>query len=204
MKTLGMLAAAFAMGCGTVATNTAQTASAAKVGATAPDFTLTDLAGQTHTLSDLRGKTVVLEWFNPGCPYVVYAHEQGPLVDLAKRTVSDDIVWLAINSGAPGKQGHGVAKNQQAKEAWNLDHPVLVDESGTVGRRYGATNTPQMYIVDPTGKLVYQGALDNAPFGKGTGTFVNYVEAAMGDLGAGRPVKVSSTKAYGCSVKYGS
>ena len=181
---------------------------AAKVGAPAPDFTLTDLDGKSVKLSELKGKTVVLEWFNPGCPYVKAAHTRGSLVDTAARHQKNGVVWLAINSGAPGKQGAGAEVNKSAVKTFSLGHPVLLDESGTVGKAYGATNTPHLYVIDPKGVLVYAGAIDNSPDGeKGSpqgGTLVNYVDAALEDLAAGRAVKTSQTKAYGCSVKYGS
>jgi peroxiredoxin len=174
----------------------------------APDFTLKDLDGKTVKLSDFKGKTVVLEWFNPGCPFVRASHTKGSLVDTAKRHTQKGVVWLAINSGAPGKQGHGAEMNREAKKMFALEHPVLLDESGQVGRAYGATNTPHMYVIDKTGQLVYRGAIDNSPDGeRGSpqgGKLINYVDAALEDLAAGRPVKVPQTKAYGCGVKYGS
>jgi peroxiredoxin len=169
----------------------------------APDFTLTDLDGAQHTLSSLRGKTVVLEWFNPGCPFVRHAHGEGPLRDLAARHQASGIVWLAINSGAPGQQGHGVDVNRKAAREWKMDHPILVDESGQVGRAYRAKATPHMYVIDPRGSLVYRGALDNAPLGKvpadGHAIYVNDALAAVAE---GRPIDVTETKPYGCTVKY--
>jgi hypothetical protein len=117
-------------------------------------------------------------------------------------------VWLAINSGAPGKQGNDPAVNKTAVETWKLSHPILRDEAGVVGKQYGATNTPNMFVIDKTGTVVYQGAIDNSPDGEGKtpegGTLVNYVDAALADLAAGRPVAKPMTKPYGCSVKYGS
>lgn len=181
----------------------AEETAVAKVGAPAPDFTLNDLDGRPHTLSSLRGKTVVLEWFNPGCPFVQHAHGPGgALESLAARSAAGGVVWLAINSGAPGKQGHGVDVNRKAASDWKMDHPVLVDEAGKVGRAYGAATTPQMVVIDPAGTVVYAGAIDNRPLGKGEGAAVNYVEKALADLGAGRPVGTPETKPYGCSVKY--
>lgn len=177
------------------------------IGKAAPEFQLTDLAGESHKLSDYRGKTVVLEWFNPECPFVVYAHGEGPLNDLAKTTVSgdDDVVWLAINSSAEGKQGAGKAVNEKATGDWNMDHPVLLDPEGKVGRQYGAKTTPHMYIIDPEGKLVYQGALDNAPFGKLKDPSLNiYVRQGLEAMKAKKPLDPAETKPYGCSVKYAS
>jgi Redoxin len=146
---------------------------------------------------------VVLEWFNPECPFVKKNHGEGPLKDMAKKASEKGVVWLAVNSSAPGKQGHGAAVNREGKQRFGLSHPVLLDESGEVGRLYGATNTPHMYVVDPAGTLVYRGAIDNAPDGDPRGDhFVNYVDAALADLAAGKPVANPEVKAYGCSVKY--
>ena len=181
---------------------------AAVVGQPAPDFTLADLAGKEVSLASLRGKVVVLEWFNPQCPYVNAAHAKGSLVDAAKRQTEAGVVWLAINSSAPGKQGNEVAANEDAVKRFALAHPILRDENGTVGHTYGATNTPHMFVIDKAGVLVYAGAIDNSPDGEGKsptdGKLVNHVDAAIADLAAGKPVAVPTTKAYGCSVKYGS
>jgi peroxiredoxin len=181
-------------------------AAAADVGQAAPEFTLTDLGGKVHRLSDLRGRIVVLEWFNPGCPFVANAHTKGSLVDAAARQAKDGVVWLAVNSAAPGKQGHGVETNRAAARSWSMSHPILIDESGAVGKAYGATNTPHMFVVSKEGKLAYKGAIDNSPDGeRGSpqgGVHVEYVSAAIEDLDAGRPVRTARTKAYGCSVKY--
>jgi peroxiredoxin len=178
------------------------------IGKPAPDFKLKDLGGKDVSLSSFKGKVVVLEWFNPGCPFVKKAHGQGSLVDAAKRHTKSGVVWLAINSGGAGKQGADPAMNVEAAKSWSMAHPILRDESGTVGKAYGATNTPHMYVIDKTGVLVYAGAIDNSPDGEGKsptgGKLLNYVDAALEDLAAGRPVRTTSTKAYGCSVKYGS
>lgn len=185
----------------------------AAIGQPAPDFTLPALDGAPHTLSALRGRTVVLEWFNPGCPYVQHAHgEGGALAGLAKRhdvvpgsepgKAADGVAWLAINSGAPGKQGHGLDTNREAADRWDMDHPVLLDEDGRVGRTYGAATTPHLFVIDPAGTLVYAGAVDNRPLGRGEGDVVPFLERALADVAAGRPVATSSTKPYGCSVKY--
>ncbi|MEW5740258.1 MAG: thioredoxin family protein [Myxococcota bacterium] len=183
-------------------------AAAAELGAPAPDFTLKDLDGREVKLSSFKGKTVVLEWFNPECPYVKAAHTKGSLVDTAKRAAKKGVVWLAVNSGAPGKQGAGAEKSRAGVKAFGLEHPVLLDESGQVGKAYGATNTPHLFVIDAKGVLVYRGAIDNSPDGEGQspkdGKLLNYVDAALEDLAAGRPVKTNDTKAYGCSVKYGS
>ncbi|HEY6722786.1 MAG TPA: redoxin family protein [Polyangiaceae bacterium] len=181
---------------------------AASLGAAAPDFALTDLQGKSVRLADFKGKTVVLEWFNPECPFVKLSHTKGSLKGLAEKHAGDaSLVWLAINSGAPGKQGHGVEVNAQAVETFALKHPVLLDPEGRVGKAYGATNTPHMYIIDAKGTLVYSGAIDNSPDAEGQspsgGTLVNYVSQALDELQQGKAVSVPKTKAYGCSVKYG-
>jgi peroxiredoxin len=181
-------------------------AGGAALGEPVPDFTLTDLDGKEVKLADLRGKVVVLEWFNPGCPFVVASHTRGTLRGLGNRHQQAGVVWLAINSGAPGKQGHGAAQNREAKARFELQYPLLLDEDGQVGRAYGAERTPQLFVIDAEGRLVYRGAIDNSPDGEGKspggGALVNHVDAALADLRAGRRVKTADTKAYGCTVKY--
>lgn len=145
--------------------NTPAPTTLAKVGEPAPDFELQDLEGKTHKLSDLRGKTVVLEWYNPQCPFVEYAYNKGPLKNFEQQP-SDKVVWLNINSGAAGKQGTGKELNLKLAKTLGVKHPVLLDESGAVGMSYGAKTTPHMFIINDKGILVYKGALDNAPFGK--------------------------------------
>ncbi len=175
----------------------------ANIGQPAPDFTLPAVDGTTIKLSDFKGKRVVLEWFNPECPFVKQAHADGSLKDLATRTTATGTVWLAINSGAPGKQGTGGEVNRTAAATWNLTHPVLLDETGAVGHAYGATNTPHMFVIDEQGVLVYRGALDNAPMGEPDGgTRIAYLEDALAALAANQPVATADTKAWGCSVKY--
>jgi peroxiredoxin len=178
----------------------------AAIGAPAPDFTLPDLDGKPVQLSSFKGKTVVLEWFNPECPFVRKSHEKGSLVDAAKRLTGESVVWLAVNSGAPGKQGHGKEKNTEARGKFGLTHPILLDESGAVGKLYGAKRTPHLYVINGAGTLVYRGAIDNSPDGEGEsptgGKLIRYVEEALAALGAGKPTPVAETEAYGCSVKY--
>jgi hypothetical protein len=174
-----------------------------QVGQPAPDFSLPDLNGELTTLSQHKGKTVVLEWFNPGCPFVKYAHDEGPLSTMAASHTGDSkVVWLAINSSAEGKQGHGVEANKTAASDWKMSHPILLDASGEVGHKYGAKTTPQMFIIDESGMVAYAGALDNAPFGKVEGTINDFVGAALSEMNAGKPVSTDHTKPYGCSVKY--
>lgn len=178
----------------------------AEVGKPAPDFALKDLDGKEVRLSSFKGKAVVLEWFNPGCPFVKASHTKGSLKDAAKRQTKNGVVWLAINSGAAGKQGAGLDANRDGAKTFAMENPILLDEAGTVGKIYGATNTPHIMVVDDKGTLVYRGAVDNSPDGEGEsptgGKLVSYVDAALADIGAGKPVATSETKAYGCGVKY--
>ena len=177
---------------------------AAEIGKPAPDFTLTDLDGNQHKLSQYKGKTVVLEWFNPQCPFVVYAHGEGPLKDMAAKETAQGVVWLSINSGAPGKQGAGAEASREGVTKYGMKNPVLLDEDGTVGHTYGAEKTPHMFVVNAEGTLVYRGGLDNAPMGEpGEGDVIPYVTNALAEVRAGKPVSTADTAAYGCGVKYG-
>lgn len=178
----------------------------AAVGQPAPNFTLLDIEGREVSLSQFQGATVVLEWFNPDCPFVKAAHGPGSLKGLAAKH-SKETVWLAINSGGKGKQGNGVAANRKGLDGFGMKHPLLIDESGSVGKLYGAERTPHMYVINPKGILVYKGAIDNSPDGEGKsptgGKLVNYVEGALTAIKEGKPVSPAETKAYGCGVKYG-
>lgn len=181
-------------------------AAKAEIGKPAPDFQLKDVDGKVVKLSDFKGKTVVLEWFNPECPYVVYAHTKGPLKGMDAKAIGDGVVWLAINSSAAGMEGSGAEKNKKMAKEWGMAAPVLIDEDGTVGHLYGAKSTPHMFVIDTKGNLAYRGGLDNAPMGKveGEGTEpVNYVGTALADLKGGKAVAKTETKNYGCGVKYG-
>jgi len=185
---------------------TAPGAAPAAVNRPAPDFTLPDTEGHPVHLADFHGKLVVLEWFNPECPFVKASHTKGSLVGAASKHTAEGVVWLAVNSGAPGKQGAGAEKSRAGKETFGLAHPILVDESGAVGKLYGAERTPHIFLIDTQGVLVYRGAVDNSPDGIGespTGDkLVRYVDEALAAVRAGKPVAVAETKAYGCSVKY--
>jgi len=177
-----------------------------EIGKPAPDFSLSDLDGKTVALSQFKGKTVVLEWFNPDCPFVKANHTKGSLKGMAKRFTEKGIVWLAVNSGAAGKQGHGADVNRKGKETYGMDYPILLDEKGEVGKLYGAKTTPHMYIIDPQGVLVYKGAIDNTPGSdpEPEDKVVNYVEAALGEMAAGKAITTKESEPYGCSVKYAS
>jgi peroxiredoxin len=180
-----------------------KTEAMAKVGSAAPDFTLKDTEGKEVTLSSFKGKIVVLEWYNSGCPFVKRHHEQNKTMADTAKQFGDKVVWLAINSGAPGKEGHG--KDAESKKNWNIAWPILNDETGKVGRLYGAKTTPHMFVIDGQGILRYAGAIDNDPKAeKASGEKVNYVAQAVTELLANKPVSQAETKPYGCSVKYGS
>ena len=184
---------------------TAATALAGVVpGDQAPDFTLTDTAGQTHSLSALLadGKIVVLEWFNPDCPFIVKHHKNHKTMDQTFAAVKDqDVVWLAINSGAAGKQGAGLERNQKAVVEYAMPFPVLMDADGSVGKAYGARTTPHMFVISADGTVAYTGAIDDNRSADTLGE-QNYVAAALAELLKGQPVATPETKPYGCSVKY--
>lgn len=186
----------------------------AALGKPAPDFTLTDTDGHSVSLSALRGKTVVLEWFNPDCPFIRYAHTKGPLKDLAQRVSSDKVVWLSVNSNAPGKQGNGLERNRQAQLEYGITNRILLDETGKVGHAYGAIKTPHLFVINDKGVLVYRGGVDNAPIGvvddqrphlpgRGKDALETYLEYALTDLAAHKPLRLPDTPPYGCTVKYG-
>lgn len=175
----------------------------AHVGEAAPTFTLTDATGKEVSLKTFTdsGKIVVLEWFNPGCPFVVRHHEKYTTMKDTAAKHGDKIQWIAINSGGKGKEGHGGDK--AAIEKWKLSYPVLIDEDGKVGKMYGAQTTPHMFVIDAKGVLQYAGAIDNDRQDQmEKGKKINYVDQAITELLAGTPVSTKETKAYGCSVKY--
>jgi peroxiredoxin len=176
----------------------------AKIGEHAPDFTLKDCEGKTHKLSDYtkQGKIVVLEWFNPDCPFIKLHHEkQTTVVDLNKTYAAKDVVILSINSSSSGKEGYG--KDADAKKSWKISWPILIDSDGKVGHMYGAKTTPHMFIIDKDGKLRYSGAMDNDPRNEKTGKAKeNYVREALDSILAGKTVAHAETKPYGCGVKY--
>ena len=175
-------------------------AAAAKIGEAAPAFTLHDTDGKSVSLSDFAGKTVVLEWVNPDCPFVVRHYNLDTMTKLAE--ANKDVVWLAIATGATADAES--LKTFKTKEG--ISYPILLDPDGSTGKAYGAKKTPHMYIVDKAGKLAYAGGIDdqevgepNAPLKEGT---VNYVEKALKEIADGKPVSQAETKAYGCGVKY--
>jgi len=181
---------------------------AAKVGDPAPAFTGTDTKGKVHALSDFKGRFVVLEWHNQGCPYVKKHYGSGNMQRLQKEWTAKGVVWLTVISSAPNTQGHVTAEQADAyvREQQAAPTAVLLDPSGEIGRAYGAKTTPQMVVIDPAGRLIYDGAIDDKPTTDvaDVATAQNYVSAALTAAMAGKPVGTSATKPYGCSVKYAS
>ena len=182
------------------------TALAARVGDSAPDFTATDSHGQTHKLSEYKGKFVVLEWTNNGCPYTVKHYSSGNMQALQKQWTARGVVWLTVLSSAPGEQGFMTAAQENAYIGRVHADPTaaLLDPNGAIGHEYGAKTTPHMFVIGPSGKLIYDGAIDDHP---STDTSdipasKNYVSAALTQAMAGQPVATAYTRPYGCSVKY--
>jgi peroxiredoxin len=177
----------------------------AAVGQAAPAFTVTDLAGKPANLADYRGKTVVLEWHNFACPFVQKHYRSGNMQALQKR-YSTDVVWLAVNSTNKSAWDYTepAKLTTQLKEFGAAPARYLMDEPGTMGLAYGAKTTPHMYIIDGSGQVVYNGAIDDKRSADvaDVKTAKNYVAAALDELKAGKPVSTSSTTPYGCNVKY--
>ena len=200
MKTL--LAAAL----GTALAFAGSLQAAATVGQPAPAFTLTDTKGTTHSLADFAGKTVVLEWFNHECPFVKKHYGAGNMQRQQAAATGKGVVWLIINSSAAGKQGHVNAEQANAilGEWKSAPTAFLLDHDGTVGQAYGAKTTPHLFVIDGGGVLRYNGAIDSTPSADPADIpgATQYVEAALGDLAANRPVARGMTQPYGCSVKY--
>jgi hypothetical protein len=181
-------------------------AQAATVGQTAPDFTLKDVNGKTVRLSDYRGRHVVLEWNNPGCPFVQKHYDSGNMQTLQKEAAAKNVVWLAINSTeashgdylSPAQLGRWMNEQKAAPAA------TLMDEDGAAGRAYAARVTPHMYIVDPQGKLIYAGGIDSIPSGRveDIKTATNYVRTSLGEALAGKSLSQPTTRPYGCTIKY--
>jgi peroxiredoxin len=176
------------------------------VGKPAPDFSLADLSGKQHELSDYKGKYVVLEWVNFGCPFVKKHYGSQNMQKLQKEFVDKGVVWLSICSSAPGKQGNespDAAAKGISKFGWAAS-AYLVDQDGKVGKLYQAKTTPDMFVVDPKGTLIYAGAIDDKPTPNPATVngANNYVKAALTEATAGKAVSVPSTKPYGCAVKY--
>jgi peroxiredoxin len=177
-----------------------------KSGNPAPDFKLTDTTGKEHSLTDYKGKFVVLEWINHGCPFVKKHYKSGNMQKLQKDFAARDVIWLSICSSAKGRQGYMTSEewNKTIGKKGSAATAVLIDAEGVVGKLYGAKVTPHMFIISPEGKVIYHGAIDSIAsadkddIAKAT----NHVKAALEESVAGKPVTTPFAKPYGCSVKY--
>jgi peroxiredoxin len=176
------------------------------VGTAAPDFSLTDSKGKTQSVSQYKGKYVVLEWFNPECPFVKKHYGSGNMQKLQEEFTGKGVVWLSIDSSAPGLEGNLTAEQANAKMTeWKTKQTALVlDPDGKAGRTYGAKNTPHMFVINPEGKIVYEGAIDSkaTPNPADIPNSTNYVKVALDESLAGKTVSNPNMKPYGCSVKY--
>lgn len=181
----------------------APTFASVETGTMAPNFQAVDSNGVTHSLSDFKGKNVVLEWTNHECPYVVRHYNTDNMQNLQKGLTAENTVWLSVVSSAPGNQGYvsGDEANMQTQKRAAAPTAVLLDPKGDLGRMFDAKTTPHMYIIDKQGTLTYQGAIDDAPRGDAA-TANNYVTAAMSEMKMGMNVSKPQTTPYGCSVKY--
>ncbi|MBN8520765.1 MAG: thioredoxin family protein [Alphaproteobacteria bacterium] len=201
MKSLILSALAF------VAITTATPAQAAiEIGKPAPEFTATDTNGKTHKLSDFKGKNVVLEWTNPGCPFVIKHYDVGNMQKLQEKYTAEGVIWLSINSSAAGKEGNMTPEesNKYITEQKSKETARIIDADGTIGKLYDAKTTPHMFVIDKDGNVAYMGAIDSDSSFKSEKIegATNYVSAALDALLADKPVETTSTKPYGCSVKY--
>jgi len=177
-----------------------------EIGAPAPDFTLTDIDGRTHRLSDYRGKTVILEWVNPECPFVVKHYESGNLPRTQAAALAQGSIWLLINSARPGSQGDFSADEARGWQARTgaAANAYIRDSDGTLGRLYDAKSTPHLFIITPDGVLAYDGAIDSIRSTRQSdiAKAENYVTSALDSLMRGEPVKTAVTRPYGCTIKY--
>ncbi len=182
-------------------------AQAARVGQQAPSFTGTDSNGKSQTLSQFRGKYVVLEWHNHDCPYTMKHYQSGNMQALQKAWRTKGVVWFTVISSAPGTQGYVTAAQENAymKKMGAAPTAAILDPTGAIGRLYDAKTTPQMFIIDPNGVLIYDGAIDDHPTTETSDIKVskNYVSAALNQAMSGHSVETAYTRPYGCSVKYG-
>ena len=191
----------------TIAASTALLATdSPAVGTNAPDFSLTDSKGKTQSVSQYKGKYVVLEWFNPECPFVKKHYGSGNMQKLQAEFTGKGVVWLTIDSNALGLEGYLTAEQANAKMTeWKTKQTALVlDPDGKIGRSYGAKNTPHMFVINPEGKIVYEGAIDSkaTPNPADITGATNYVKMALEEALAGKTVTTPSSRPYGCSVKY--
>src|ERR1700724_341544 len=190
----------------TLAAGTLYPSDVAPVGSAPPDFSIKDTKSQTHSLSQYKGKTVVLEWFNPECPFVKKHYGSDNMQKLQKQFTDKGVVWLTIDSSAEGNEGYLSADQaEKIMTQWKTHQTaLLLDPDGAAGKAYGAKNTPNMVIINPDGKIVYEGAIDSkaSPNPADIPSSTNYVKSALEESLAGKAVSNAQTKPYGCSVKY--
>jgi peroxiredoxin len=190
----------------TLASTSLFAADSPAVGSVAPDFSVTDSKGKTQTVSQYKGKYVVLEWFNPDCPFVKKHYGSGNMQKLQEEFTGKGVVWLTIDSSAPGMEGNLNAEQAEKKiaELKTKQTALVLDPDGKAGRTYGAKNTPHMFVINPEGKIIYEGAIDSkaTPNPSDIAGSTNYVKAALDESLAGKPVTTPSSRPYGCSVKY--
>jgi peroxiredoxin len=201
--TASALAAVVALAAATFTAPGALAAVAA--GQAAPNFTLTDIGGKPHSLSDFKGKYVVLEWFNSECPFVQKHYESSNMQSLQKKYGAKGVVWLTINSTSPDSgQYRDAARSAQIVSDWKINSTLMLDPDGKVGQAYGARTTPHMWVIDPQGKVVYAGGIDDKATYRQADvqSARNFVAAALDESMTGKPVGVPAAPAYGCSVKY--
>ncbi|PKL42212.1 MAG: thioredoxin family protein [Candidatus Riflebacteria bacterium HGW-Riflebacteria-1] len=176
------------------------------LGEAAPNFTLNDLDGKPVELASFKDKYVVLEWTNYDCPFVKKHYSSGNMQALQDKAIADGVVWLTINSSAAGKQGNFTPEKwkELAAERKSAPTAILLDGDGKIGQLYVAKTTPEMFVIDPNGALIYMGAIDDKPTAniEDVKTAINYVQSALDEAKAGKPVSVPISKPYGCSVKY--
>lgn len=199
MKNLGMIAAGLAF--------SATAWAAPSVGAPAPAFSAVDSNGKTVSLADYKGKHVVLEWTNDGCPFVKKHYGSGNMQSLQKEFTAQNVIWLSVISSAPGQQGYvdGAAANKLTAARGAAPTAVLLDPKGDIGRLYGAKTTPHLFVIDPAGKLEYAGGIDSiaSPDPADIAGATPFLKVALSEALAGKPISTPVTKPYGCSVKYG-
>jgi peroxiredoxin len=204
-KTLSTLVLGLAVIAFAAATGTAdETKKTAAIGEPAPSWTLKDTKGNSHSLADFKGKTIVIEWTNPDCPYIVGVYSRKVVENTIKsmKEMGDDYVYLAINSTANKPKSDVIAGNDKFLKEHKVDVPVLIDYDGTVGKAYGAKTTPHMYVIDGEGILRYHGAFTDDPRGRKGDDAMNYVLNALKQMKEGETVAPDHARQWGCSVKY--
>jgi len=194
------------LACFSLAATALYAAESPAVGSAAPDFSLPDVNGKTHSLSQYKGKYVVLEWFNPECPFVKKHYRSGNMQKLQGEYTGKGVVWLTIDSNAPGAEGNlSPEQAQKVMKDWNTKQTtLLLDPDGKAGRSYNARNTPHMFVINPDGKVIYEGAIDSkaTPNPNDIPSSTNYVKVALDESMSGKPVSNANTRPYGCSIKY--